>query len=536
MKPDTHRSRWRRSAVAAAWLAVALGVPPLPALAAALPGQVAWQAAASDGDVERAFQRARAERKPVLLYWGASWCPPCNQLKATLFNRDDFAALARGVVPVHVDGDRPGAQKLADRFGVRGYPTLVLLRADGTELTRLPGEADAPQVISLLQSGLAGGRPARSVLADARAGRALSAAEWRMLAFRSDEFDPEPLLPAATRAAVLSELATRAAAGGADADTPPRLLLKALAAGARPDAGQRDRLLRLLDDRAAARAQADVLINEAESLAKALAGDEAPAASAATSRLDAALRLLQADTGLSRADRAGALIARVQLARLGQPAATTTPQLPEALLRDVGDAVARLDRETVDPWERQAVIPTLAYLLAQAGRWAESDALLRGNLARTTAPYYLMSQLAGNARALGQTAEALRWYRQAYDRSEGAATRLQWGAAYLGALVDLAPDDGVRVEQVAAQLLDEAAAAPDAFHQRSGRSMTRIAQKLAAWGAARPAAAAPALQRLQARLGTACRARDARDGQRAACEAVRRTLAGDVSAGGAGRG
>jgi thiol-disulfide isomerase/thioredoxin len=110
----------------------------------------------------------------VLLYWGATWCPPCNQLKATLFNRQDFAALSKSFVAVHVDGDRPGAQKLGQRFKVGGYPTLVLFKPDGSEITRLPGEADAEQVMDLLRLGLAGGRPATQVLADARAGKTLT--------------------------------------------------------------------------------------------------------------------------------------------------------------------------------------------------------------------------------------------------------------------------------------------------------------------------------------------------------------------------
>src|SRR5262245_12279757 len=32
-----------------------------------------------EGDPERAFARARAEGSLVFLYWGAAWCPPCNE-------------------------------------------------------------------------------------------------------------------------------------------------------------------------------------------------------------------------------------------------------------------------------------------------------------------------------------------------------------------------------------------------------------------------------------------------------------------------
>lgn len=115
---------------------------------------VAWQAAAADADIDRYFQQAKAEKKPVLLYWGAKWCPPCNQLKATLFNRADFIEQSKAFVAVGIDGDAPGAQKLGNRFKVRGYPTLILFSPSGSEITRLPGEADAAQVMKVLQLGL----------------------------------------------------------------------------------------------------------------------------------------------------------------------------------------------------------------------------------------------------------------------------------------------------------------------------------------------------------------------------------------------
>ena len=47
---------------------------------------IAW----FNGNVEAAFDSAKKSNKPVLLYWGAQWCPPCKQLKSAVFNRPDF--------------------------------------------------------------------------------------------------------------------------------------------------------------------------------------------------------------------------------------------------------------------------------------------------------------------------------------------------------------------------------------------------------------------------------------------------------------
>ena len=51
---------------------------------------IAWKNATNDAEVDAAFALAKSESKPVFVYWGAKWCPPCNQVKATLFNRQDF--------------------------------------------------------------------------------------------------------------------------------------------------------------------------------------------------------------------------------------------------------------------------------------------------------------------------------------------------------------------------------------------------------------------------------------------------------------
>jgi tetratricopeptide (TPR) repeat protein len=164
------------------------------------------------------------------------------------------------------------------------------------------------------------------------------------------------------------------------------------------------------------------------------------------------------------------------------------------------------------------VIPYAAYVLERAGLWDEARALLQANLARSVWPYYLMSQLGGLERRLGRKDEALRWYAQAFEKSQGPATRLQWGAAYLRALVDLAPAQGARIEATARQLLAEAGQDSGAFYKRSGRSLQRAGRALQDWN--KDGREAARMKRLGTQLQTLCRRVEAADGQQERCRGL----------------
>jgi thioredoxin-related protein len=483
---------------------------------------VAWQDATSDADIDKAFAAAKAQNKPVLLYWGAVWCPPCNQLKATLFNRQDFGEQSKSLVAVHLDGDAPGAQKLGTKFKVSGYPTLILFSPDRKELTRLPGEVDAAQVMQLLQLGMASGRPIATVLADARAGKPLSGGEWRLLAFYSwDTDEGAQAVAKADRAPMLRKLA--AACPGTEAAACTRLALKSIGDSDEvnapaPDAATRAVVAKVLADPAQSRAFMDVLTNYAPDMVTALAPKPGPERQQLVASFDAALVRLQADTTLSRGDRLDALVARVDLARLDQPKDTLHPKLPPALVAEVRTTAAATDREATNAFERQAVIPTTSQLLDEAGLWKESDALLKSSLGKSHSPYYLMSELGSNARKEGRNADALQWYQQAFDKSEGPATRLQWGSAYLSALVDLAPQDSKRIEAAAQAVFNEAAGQPNAFDQRSGRSLQRLGAKLVKWNAGGKHQAV--VDHLSAQVNGICAKLPAGEPQRETCDGV----------------
>lgn len=110
----------------------------------------AWQASAGETEDQiswrtgdrAAFVEAREADKPVLLLYTASWCPPCKQLKAEVFADDDAAAwFEDNFIPVKLDTDHLNDQQTqqAQRLGITGIPTMIVMRPDGTVLTQQSG-------------------------------------------------------------------------------------------------------------------------------------------------------------------------------------------------------------------------------------------------------------------------------------------------------------------------------------------------------------------------------------------------------------
>jgi hypothetical protein len=489
-----------------------------------------WRRPAGEAELDAVFDEARALRRPVFLYWGAAWCPPCNQVKATVFSRADFIEKSRRFLPVYLDGDLPAAQKLGARFRVSGYPTMVLLRPDGSELTRLPGGVLAQQYLDVLDLGLQTPRPVRALLAQARKTPAkLGAADWRLLAWYDWEADDQHLLPRQGQAAVLRRLAEacpRDEAGAAD-----RLALRALVAEAeakrRPTPAARERLLALLADAPRARQQLDLLARHAGDLSAALT---APATAEREQLLGlwaAALDRLSADEALPHGQRLVALIGRVELALLDAPAGEVNAVLQE----HVRAQVARADREVASDIERQSVVNSAAYVLRLSGQPQAADALLTAELTRSHSPYYFMLALADNARRRGDSEAALRWAERAWRESQGPATRVQWGSSYVGYLVELAPQDAARIETTVLALLGELDGQRDALYDRTRARLERMSGKLLDW--AREGDHDAVLARLRTKRDALCAALPAGDPQRAPCAALFESPARRAGAAGA---
>ena len=496
--------------------------PELPSPVSAVKTTVAW-IKPEGADLSPIFERARKANQPVFLYWGAVWCPPCNQVKATVFNRPDFIALSAQFLPVYLDGDTLGAQKLGAQFKVRGYPTMILFRPDGTELTRLPGEVAADQYLEVLTLALTANGSVKEYLATALGGHPdqLPVQAWRQLAYYAWEQDQAQLVPAAERGDTLRRLA--AACPADQPDVASRMALRAIIVSALDQVAlaqpERDllRTREMLRQTNAVRGNLDLLLNYSAELVSALTKAGSQERSDLKLALTTWLNQFADDASLSATERLTALQAKLALAKMDFPEGTGFR--PDAALQaQILAATARESRATVSQIERQTVIPSAADLLSQAGLLEQSDAMLLAELPVALSPYYHMLVLAGNAKTRGNKLDSLQWSEKAWGEAKGPATRLQWGSAYVNRLIELTPADVARIEKTATAILAELDAVPETFYERNRIRLEKMGRALMAWETKGPRRSVVA--KLRGQLDAVCQKLPQGDEARIACLGV----------------
>ena len=118
---------------------------------------IAWQPW-SDG----IFEKAKAEKRFVLLDLGAGWCHWCHVMDEMTYADPKVIALIREkYIAVRVDQDaRPD---LANRYEDYGWPATIIFHMDGSELVKRRGYIPPKPMASLLQAVIDDPAPGPSV-------------------------------------------------------------------------------------------------------------------------------------------------------------------------------------------------------------------------------------------------------------------------------------------------------------------------------------------------------------------------------------
>ena len=445
-----------------------------------------------DGSVKAGFELARSENKPVYLYWGAVWCPPCQEIKHTVFKSKRFIALAELFIPIYLDGDTDRAQAWGEKFGVKGYPTMIIFDPEGQEVTRLPGGIDISRYNKVLALSLNQMRPT-SMLVDLALNdpEQLQPDDFVQLAYYSWGQDAGSL-PKDTPATFYSDLSARSR----DREASARLYMEYLVALVRErEAGEQlpetestgeedsnhstgafERVWAILDSAELTLACWDSLGYYAEEITALPVFSDAEL-SKLKDKWQSQLLSLRHAPSLSTAEQLTGWLPLLNFHFMEHDEVA----LPESVLADLKADLTRADEKETNSFARQSVVSQINHLYQSARLYDEARTLLLAELDRSEYPYYFMSSLSGLAEKQEKTVEALMWRRKAYESSKGAATRFQWGASYVKAIVRLTPNNHDLIVSASMKLFDGLLGEQEVFAGRNFRILRSLNMQLAKW-------------------------------------------------------
>lgn len=92
------------------------------------------------GTFQEALEKAKAENKPIFLDIYATWCGPCKMLKKHTFSDKEVGDYYNSnYINIAIDGETKEGRELANKYGIQGYPTLLILDKNGKQIAEQVG-------------------------------------------------------------------------------------------------------------------------------------------------------------------------------------------------------------------------------------------------------------------------------------------------------------------------------------------------------------------------------------------------------------
>jgi thiol-disulfide isomerase/thioredoxin len=104
---------------------------------------------------DQALAAAKKDQKIVMIDFFTTWCVPCKKLdKITWKDAAVQAWIGKTAIALKLDAEKE--KELAQRFKIEVYPTILFVKADGTEIDRLLGFKEPADFVHEAEGALAG--------------------------------------------------------------------------------------------------------------------------------------------------------------------------------------------------------------------------------------------------------------------------------------------------------------------------------------------------------------------------------------------
>lgn len=99
-----------------------------------------------EGSFAEVQEAAKKADKPIFMDIYAVWCGPCKFLANSIFPTQPVGDYMNATfVSTKVDAEKGEGVELAKKYGVKAYPTMLILDSEGNELGRLLGSSRTPE-------------------------------------------------------------------------------------------------------------------------------------------------------------------------------------------------------------------------------------------------------------------------------------------------------------------------------------------------------------------------------------------------------
>ena len=103
-------------------------------------------------DEKTAVVESVVNKKPIMVVFSASWCPPCVELKKNVLSSKEMEEISKSFVMVYIDAsvDSEETSSVVNKYNVIGWPTILFVSPSGKVHDDLTIVGDVPTVDELL--------------------------------------------------------------------------------------------------------------------------------------------------------------------------------------------------------------------------------------------------------------------------------------------------------------------------------------------------------------------------------------------------
>ncbi len=392
------------------------------------------------GTVEEAFVSAKTSQKPIFLYWGAKWCPPCHELRSQVFNKQSFKEIMSLVVPVYLDGDTESAQIWSDKLKVSGYPSVLLLSPEGREMFRFIESVNFSEFEDMFRAALQNLRPL-SELVSAAEKNSGNDSIWRVLAHinwsdvGTSEINPDDVIPILTKLypkiparmdqqRALFAMHILNSALEIDEKKSSSVLQKRKADVRKDSHKYLKAIFATQDSKLAAR---NFILHSAGAMVGFLKPSKSELRVLEQKWLLAA-KSVRSNTNISLDTHLWSYYPAVEFAQMKFKSHEKVV-FPSHLVAEIKRQAAHVNTKAQGKNVRHAVVSSVASILQKIGEVDEARRLLEQEEKVSDTPWYYQSGLALLERDIGNVAKALEWSAASVVSAQGQSTKLQWMAS-----------------------------------------------------------------------------------------------------------